>query len=547
MTRCARIKRFIKLSAAAGATAVLIGILALLILCFAGAVSPLFFIKSTNITSINISKTVHVAIFTLVQAILSTLIALAAGLPAAFWTGKRDFWGRRFLLSLSSIPVCIPSLIIALGYVSFFGINGSLNRFLMYISGTAKPPVTFLYTMAGIIIAQGFYNFPLIMGTVSDYWAGLKSDEADCAKLLGAGNIRIFRTITVYQLMPAVISSAIPVFIFCFFSFMIILLFGSIGCTTLEVEIYQAAKSFLDYHMASFYAVIETVISILMIFIYSSMEHTAIKSKNLNTNASFIRRKKIKGMAERLLFLLFIIFVTLFFLLPLAGIVINAITSGNVGKTAFTFNTIIKTVNMRGFTQALDGTLKTAIFTSLLCSLAAFTYAVYLREKESRSTCTILKTLPVIPMTISGVVLGLGLTILVQRGTVLHLILAQTVITWPIAFRQIYPYLSKLDQDVIYSSKLLSQSVTDTIFKVYLPYARRGILSSMGFCFAISAGDTTLPLILSIPRFDTLSLFTYRLAGSYKFHESCCAGLILGFICAAVFHLADRIKGHTDD
>jgi thiamine transport system permease protein len=58
----------------------------------------------------------------------------------------------------------------------------------------------------------------------------------------------------------------------------------------------------------------------------------------------------------------------------------------------------------------------------------------------------------------------------------------------------------------------------------------------------MSAGDATLPLVLALQKFDTLSLFTYRLAGSYRFPEACASGLVLGLICMTVFSVASHVS-----
>ena len=76
-----------------------------------------------------------------------------------------------------------------------------------------------------------------------------------------------------------------------------------------------------------------------------------------------------------------------------------------------------------------------------------------------------------------------------------------------------------------------------SVVNVFLPLCKTGVLSAFGFCFSSSAGDTTLPLVLAIPKFTTLSLFTYRLAGAYKFNEACAAGSVLAIICAGFFLL----------
>src|SRR5574344_1414709 len=129
--------------------------------------------------------------FTFEESLASTLLSLVVGITAAFFVSKRNFWGRKLLLSTASIPLCIPSLIIALGYVSTFGMAGYANRILMKLFSLSEPPLTFLYSFWGIVIAQGFYNFPLVMATVSDTWSTIPPAQADSARLLGATEFRV--------------------------------------------------------------------------------------------------------------------------------------------------------------------------------------------------------------------------------------------------------------------------------------------------------------------------------------------------------------------
>ena len=149
-----------------------------------------------------------------------------------------------------------------------------------------------------------------------------------------------------------------------------------------------------------------------------------------------------------------------------------------------------------------------------------------------------LKVVPMLPMSISSVVVGVVITLIVRRGNVVCLILAQSALSWPLAFRVIYLNMSKISDDLLDSSLILSKNKLDLLFRVLLPVCFPSLISAFGFCFAVSAGDTTLPLVLAIPKFDTLSLFTYRLAGAYRFNEACASGVILGLICAVVFAAA---------
>ena len=479
-------------------------------------------------TVLHIAK---VAWFTFFQAAFSTLIAILIGLPSAFFCGRRKFPGRKILLSLSAVPFCIPSLIIALGYVSFLGVNGGLNRFLMFVFGLKNPPIRILYSFFGLILAQGFYNFPLIMKNLAQTWENLPSEPAESARLLGAGEARIFRTVTLPQILPTLASSSLLVFIYCFLSFILVLLFGGIGNSTLEVEIYKAARATLNFGQVGILATLETGILILVTVFYAILEQKNSRAKGLAVGWN--EKKPLKGSGEITIFIVFLLLIMIFFIAPLLGIAFNAFT-----KDAFR-----RIIKMRSFWPSVINTIKIATCTGFFCMILGFLYSVllqFLDGKNGRSLKIIMKVLPMLPMAISSVVVGVVITLVVRRGNALCLILAQTFLNWPLAYRVIYPQLSKINRDTMDSALVLSKNKVDIIFRVLLPLSSRSLLSAFGFCFAVSAGDTTLPLVLAIPKFDTLSLFTYRLAGAYRFNEACASGLILALICGLFFGLAGK-------
>ncbi|MBR1405003.1 MAG: iron ABC transporter permease [Treponema sp.] len=484
------------------------------------------------------SQLLRISAFTVFQALCSTAIALIVGVAAAFFTARRDFFGKRCLLSLSSVPFCIPTLLIALGFVSFFGMSGTLNTLLKTIFALDESPITFLYSFSGIIITQGFYNFPLVMSSVHDCWSQIPQEQAEAARLLGANDSRVFTTVTVHQLMPAIVSSCMLVFLYCYFSFMIVLLFGTIGCTTLEVEVYKAARVSLNFRYTVSLALVETTLACVFVGFYALLEQKSGRTRGLSFTQT-TKRHAITAPSERFFAGILFTLILLFFIAPIASIVYNAFSSI---KSLFTLNTLCHALSARGFSKALTTTILCALATAFFSVLIAFLYAVFARSRATNSDNLVLRIIPMMPMSISSVVLGIVITALVRRGNALLLVTAQVFLAWPLAFRQIYASLSKIPEETIDAARLFCANPLTRIRTMYLPSSLRGILSAAGFCFAVSAGDTSLPLVMAIPRFDTLSLFTYRLAGTYRFHEACAAGLILGMICAIVFALANRLK-----
>lgn len=304
-------------AAAVSGTIFVISALAFII-PLAATVSPLFTGNTVPFSPHTILGTV---LYTFKIAAGSTLIAAAVGIPVAFFISRRYFLGRKLILSLAAVPLCVPILIIALGFVSTFGMHGIVNTVIMKVFYLKNPPVRFLYSTAGVIIAQGFYNFPFVTAVVTDCWSSLPDEEQNAARMLGAPERHIFLTVTLPELTPAIASACIPVFLYCFFSFMIVLLFGNIGGTTLEVEVYQAARTTLDYRNASLLALIETSCAFATVLVYSFVIRNQAKSRGRLYENTKNRRvlpgcapyeSRIIAIGERFFFIFLMLLITFF-------------------------------------------------------------------------------------------------------------------------------------------------------------------------------------------------------------------------------------------
>jgi thiamine transport system permease protein len=485
--------------------------------------------------------------FTLAEALWSSVLAIALGLPAAFLVARREFPGRRFLLALSGVPLCVPPMIIALAFVLFYGRQGYLNVFLMSVTGAKDPPVTFLYSFSGIVIAHGFYNFPVVLRTVSQVWERLPEAEEDAATLLGAGRLRVFRTVTLPRLAGAILSSGVLVFLYCFFSFIIVMTFGGLGGTSLEVELYRAARATLDFRMAGTIAAVESAAAIGIVVAYM-----ALQKKIAGTEAGIRRprpRKSLRGAGEICSSVAYLAFILVFFVGPLCSILFRSFVvpvgaSPLSGKFAFGLDQWRLLLSRGNFIPALANTVCVAVPVAVVSTLAALFFALVGESGADggvvrRAFALLLRVIPLSPLAVSSVMLGFGWMLLAPRGNALSLILAQSAMSWPFAWTQIRTALDRIPREVEEAALLLSPSRADAAFRVRVPLAWRGILSGAGFVFAISAGDASLPLVLSLGKFENLSLLLFRLAGSYRFSEACACAVVLALLCGFVFFVGD--------
>ena len=527
--------------AAAGSVTILVLLCAFFLLALGAALTPLAAAQSTS--PFSPVSLVRPAWYTIKIAAVSTGIAVAFGLAAAFFTANRTFPGRRFLLALSAVPLSVPTLLIALGFVSVCGMHGSANRLFAAAARAAgadvqNVPLSFLYSFWGIVIVQGFYNFPLVMRLCSDVWQPLRPDEADAARLLGASEWKVFRSVTLYQLAPAIASSAMLVFLYCFFRFNIVLLFGSAGGTTLEVAVYRSVRSSLDLKQGAAFALCETLLAFLFVSLYSRFELSGRRSSGITGKSETAPLRPLKADTEAVFFAAVFIPVVLFFLWPFFSVLGGAFKY----KNAFSFGTFGVLFSRPSFWLSLRNTLIASSATAAVSVAGACAASFFIHAIDPFKTKIGFRLVPILPMAVSSVVLGFGIIVLVRRGSPLLLIGAQSALLWPLAFRYISSALNRIPLSMLNAARLLSADPLDCIFRIQLPLMRRALISTFGFCFAAASAEASLPLMLSVPHFETLALFTYRLAGAYRFNEACAAGSILGILASGFFILGDRLK-----
>ena len=489
--------------------------------------SELSILKNTR--SIN-SSFPSIFIFTISLSFFSSLLAIFVGLPLAFFCANRSFWGRRLLLSLSSIPLTMPALIIAISYILFFGNNGLFTMVMSKILGFQIN--SFLYSIFGIIIAQGFYNFPIAMRLITESWQKVPQNEKDCAILLGAKPLFIFRTISLHYILPSILSAFSLIFLFCFFSFVIILLFGGVGSSTIEVEIYKCVNYLFDEKLGAKLCLAEFIFGVLILNIYSYFKtKTEINASRLEINTNTV---KMKGKTERFIFVTLILIITIFLLLPIFSILVYSFYSVKYEYSSIYSLTLKAWYNVifsSSFYKAFFNTFHIAVFTVLISTFATlfFSYIRFFYISNSY-----LDFIPLLPLATSSIMLGFGWNIL-NGGNIIVLILTQSSLLWFFAYSQFQLSMAKIPKNLIEASLLLSKSKRLTFFKVVLPLSYKGLASGGAFVFAMSVSDASLPLMLGIENFNTLALELFNYASSYRFSESAVIAIILLIISSSAF------------
>lgn len=490
--------------------------------------------------------------FTITQALLSTLFTIFIGLPGAWLLATRNFPGKKILKAVSAVPFVLPSILVVLGFVIFFGNNGYLNRTVMSITGSSEPPFRILYSMKAIILAHGFYNFPIVLRLVSTLWEKLDPSIATAAESLGAGRIRLFFTVTLPQILPAVLASAALVFVFCFTSFAVILVLGGgPAYTTLEVEIYRQARISLDMDAAAALSVVGIFITLIFVYLNIHFQSSLNYHENIQPGRKFYRQKKqatgsfIPGIS------IYIFFLALLVAAPVLSVIIKSfINSGRgTGNSTFSISAYKDIINPTpgnyGMTlfRAIGNSISYAFYTVILSIFIGTLISYALRSKKK--FWGILDTLFMLPISVSSVILGLGYLKIMNyidapvRDLPVLIILAHTVIAYPFVIRSVKPVLDKIKPNIIHAALSLGETPYKVFLGIELPLIKSAIFAGAAFSFAISIGEMNATILLASENTLTIPIMMYRLIGSYNFIGACALGTVLIVFTALSFVLMD--------
>ncbi|PYE84494.1 sulfate transport system permease protein [Pseudoroseicyclus aestuarii] len=137
---------------------------------------------------------------TLTAAAAATLVNGVFGLLLAWVLVRYRFPGRAALDALVDLPFALPTAVAGIALVALYGQNGWVGSLL------APLGLQVAYSWSGIVIAMVFTSVPFAVRAIQPLIEELDPAEEAAALTLGASRGQIFRTITLPQLMPGILT-----------------------------------------------------------------------------------------------------------------------------------------------------------------------------------------------------------------------------------------------------------------------------------------------------------------------------------------------------
>lgn len=478
--------------------------------------------------------------FTAVQAFLSALFSIIIALPGAYALSHFNFPLRRVIKSLSLVPFVLPSIVVIICMISFFGRSGVLNA----IFGT---DLKLIYSFAGIIVAHMFYNYSLALRIIGDGWGRIGDGYRDLAMSLGDNPARTFFRVTLRLLLPSILSAFALIFIYCFMSFGIVLVFGGIRYATLEVRIYQEFYQKLDFESGAVYALVQIGLSTLFLVVAGRFGRLFGGGEG-NTDLRELKPLKETFPHIRVGVSIYWMVIGFFILGPIVAMIAKSVfIDGSFSLRSY--SALFRPDAARNVNGLIRSSIPAVVLRSITIALGsggltfagAMAASIALRRRKG-ALWRVLFQLPM-GMTAVGFALSLRFALAGKIPTAALVLAGQFFIAFPMVFRVTDTVVSDMKESLIDCAMSLGATPVRVLFTVYLPVLRRGLLNAYAFAVALAFADFTVVLGVGRGEIVTFPIAVFRLLGFKSFDLALAlSGLYIGF-CFLLFLIIDRTSG----
>lgn len=178
--------------------------------------------------------------FTAWVSALSTIIILPFGLGVAWLLARHEWTGKSLVETIISLPLVMPPVATGLILLKLLGRRGAIGGFLHQYFG-----LDIVFTWLGVLIALGIMSFPLFVRSARVAFEEVSPRLEQIARTLGAGDLRVFCTITLPLASRGIVSGMLLAFARALGEFgATIMVAGNIPgkTTTLSLAIFQSVQ-----------------------------------------------------------------------------------------------------------------------------------------------------------------------------------------------------------------------------------------------------------------------------------------------------------------
>lgn len=446
---------------------------------------------------------------TLVLGVSVTACAVAVGVPFAYMVARYEFPLKNLVAVLPIMTIVIPEIIVGQSWLLLLGNNGLITN-LMADLGIELP--TF-YGWTGMVFSMTLVYYTYIYLGVLAALRGVDSQLEEAGLSLGTSPLVTRFRVLLPVILPAVLVNALVVFTLVVGNFALSMLLGS-RVPLLSVMTYNAFVSEMGGSptLQSAMSVVSITIVAIVLFFQKRVVERKVYTMTQGRAPAPVRVRS--GAA--LLYTVAVGLVILLSMLPLIIVFVAAFTetSGPVMRWG--------QWSLSSLQRALQGAPEPILNSLKFASMATVTgvaFAVlvsYLTIKKKNIFTQTLDYIVVLPLTISGTVLGIALVQtfntgwLVLAGGAGIMVLSYTVRRLPFAVRNASSTLFNIPDSIEEASISLGVSPLKTFFKVILPAMKASLISAAILMWVTTISELSASIVVYSGGLETMPIAIFR-------------------------------------
>lgn len=438
-------------------------------------------------------------------AVASVLLCGAVGTGMAFLLSRFEFPGRRLIEAIVLIPAALPPLIGAVAFQMLYSGIGIVPRWLQQVFDTERP-VLAATGIVGVLVVHTFTMYPFFYLSVSAALAGMDPAVEEAAANLGSTKARVWRTVTMPLLTPALVSGALIVFMVSMASYTAPLLFNVDSTMTMQIVINRTNG---NHPMSATYATVLALIS--MIFLLGMRWYEGRRAYRSASKGVTVRRREVSSPWGRRLAMLASLLATVVLLAPVATIALVAFSRNGSWTTqvippAYTLENFVELfTDPRALRPIVNSLQMSAVAT--VASIVIGVLAAYLTRRYAFVGRGLIDIAVMLPWALPGTVVAVNLVSAFSEGNAFSLgsvligtfwimPLAYFVRFMPLVFRSSNAALTQLDPAVEEAARNLGAGWLRAFATVTMPMIYRGVLAGALLAFVNGVGEFVASVLI---------------------------------------------------
>lgn len=491
----------------------------------------------------------RVTINTLLLACATTAASVLIGVLLALAFERTSLRLAGTVEKLVIIPLLVSPLVGAVAWVTLARPRtGLLNVGWQTVTGSSNPLFN-IYSFFGVALVITLHLVPYVFVTVRNALRNVDGAMEEAAEIVGSSTIRTWAQVTVPLVRPAILSSALLVFVLTIETFSVVgLLGGPAGFVTFPFSIYLAVNLPPgDWDYAAFQGVLLIMLTILLMLGYWKVVGDMTKYNTVGAKAHRIAGNATGRVATSLTVVVWS-YILISVIFPGLALILQsflAFNTSNFSQMVFT------TANWSRVLQS--ATFVNAVFNTAIVGGAAATLAVLISLLAAHlnvfERLRYFDYLSSLSLAFPGIVLGIAFIYLFSGtfvyGTLIILILAYTTQFLPLTTRALSGPMMQLDKGLDEAGKILGATLLTRVIFLTGAIIRPAVLGAWLLAFSRGIRELNLSIFLYTPATIVVPVVIWNYMEQGTYGLAAALSLIQVFTLLAIVIIAEWLGGRS--